>query len=239
MKLIFIRHGDPDYVNDSLTEKGFREAELLKERVSKWDVKQFYCSPLGRAQATAKPFLEKMGREAITYDWLQEFFVPVKDPVTGNDRIAWDFMPSYWTNEPMLYDKDHWMEAPVMKNSDIGNAYKKVCDGIDGILEQHGYKRKDGYYTVQQGNEDTLVFVCHLGVTFTIMSHLLGLSPSVLWQGFFIAPTSVTMLCTEERLEGEAYFRCKYMGDTLHLAQGNEPASDSGFFCETYDGLIK
>lgn len=234
MKLIFIRHGDPDYENDSLTKKGFREAELLKDRVCQWNVTQFYCSPLGRAQATARPFLQEMGREAITCDWLQEFFIPVKDPVTGQDRIAWDFMPAYWTNEPLLYDKDHWMQAPVMQDSEIGAAYQKVCEGIDGVLAQHGYHRKDGYYVTEQGNEETLVFVCHLGVTFTILSHLLGLSPSVLWQGFFIAPTSVTVLCTEERVKGEAYFRCKRMGDTLHLAKGNEPASDSGFFCEVY-----
>lgn len=29
MRLIFVRHGEPDYVNDTLTEKGWREAELL------------------------------------------------------------------------------------------------------------------------------------------------------------------------------------------------------------------
>ncbi|WP_308784029.1 hypothetical protein [uncultured Blautia sp.] len=29
MKIRFIRHGDPDYVNDTLTEKGRKEAELL------------------------------------------------------------------------------------------------------------------------------------------------------------------------------------------------------------------
>lgn len=238
MKLIFIRHGDPDYENDSLTEKGFREVELLKKRVSTWNVKQFYCSPLGRARVTAAPFLQEMGREAVVYDWLQEFFIPVKDPVTGQQRIAWDFMPAYWTNEPLLYDKERWTEAPVMRDSQIAAAYQEVCKGIDGVLAEHGYTRKDSYYITEQGNEDTLVFVCHLGVTFAILSHLLGLSPSVLWQGFFIAPTSVTVLCTEERIKGEAYFRCKCMGDTLHLAQGNEPASDSGFFCEVYDGKL-
>lgn len=48
MRIIFIRHGDPDYVNDSLTEKGVREAELLAKRVAKWEnITQFYCSPLG------------------------------------------------------------------------------------------------------------------------------------------------------------------------------------------------
>ena len=31
MRILFIRHGDPDYVNDTLTEKGHREAQLLAE----------------------------------------------------------------------------------------------------------------------------------------------------------------------------------------------------------------
>ena len=29
MRLLFIRHGDPDYEHDTLTEKGRREAALL------------------------------------------------------------------------------------------------------------------------------------------------------------------------------------------------------------------
>lgn len=49
MKLIFIRHAEPDYGHDSLTEKGFREAELVAVRAKNWSVSQFYCSPLGRA----------------------------------------------------------------------------------------------------------------------------------------------------------------------------------------------
>ncbi len=66
MKLIFIRHGEPDYSIDSLTEKGFREARLLAERTAKWNVTDFYCSPLGRARDTAAPTLEQTGREAAT-----------------------------------------------------------------------------------------------------------------------------------------------------------------------------
>ena len=40
MKLIIIRHGDPDYSIDSLTPTGWREAELLADRISKLDVKR-------------------------------------------------------------------------------------------------------------------------------------------------------------------------------------------------------
>ena len=35
MKLLIIRHGEPDYTIDSLTEKGWREAEYLSEMLVK------------------------------------------------------------------------------------------------------------------------------------------------------------------------------------------------------------
>lgn len=35
MKLIIVRHGDPDYSIDSLTEVGKKEAELLAARMDK------------------------------------------------------------------------------------------------------------------------------------------------------------------------------------------------------------
>ena len=38
MKLLFIRHGEPDYEHDSLTPEGFREAECLAERLSQLDI---------------------------------------------------------------------------------------------------------------------------------------------------------------------------------------------------------
>ena len=46
MKLVIVRHGDPDYSIDSLTEKGWKEAEYLSERLSKLEVKDFYVSHL-------------------------------------------------------------------------------------------------------------------------------------------------------------------------------------------------
>mgnify|MGYP003377265772 FL=1 len=59
MRLIFIRHGDPDYEKDSLTEKGWKEAALLAERAALWDISDIYCSPLGRAKATASRKIRK------------------------------------------------------------------------------------------------------------------------------------------------------------------------------------
>ncbi|MBR4393339.1 MAG: histidine phosphatase family protein, partial [Oscillospiraceae bacterium] len=80
MKLLFIRHGDPDYFVDGLTETGRREAELLAERIAPMDITEYFVSPLGRAVETARPTLEKAGRTAVTYDWLREFDIRVHRP---------------------------------------------------------------------------------------------------------------------------------------------------------------
>jgi len=236
MRLIFIRHGDPNYEIDSLTDKGWKEAELLAERMVQIEAKEYYCSPLGRAKDTASCTLKRIGREPVIYDWLQEFFVTIIDPNNGKERIPWDFMPSYWTKQSIMYDKDKWMDAPVMQTGNVADSFAKVKNGIDTLLAEYGYHREGNYYSVHKSNEDTIVFFCHLGVQFAILSHLLGIAAPVLWQGFFVAPTSVTVLTTEERVKGEAYFRCKTLGDTSHLYVGDEPPSNSGFFNEIFLG---
>lgn len=45
MRLLIIRHGDPDYAVDSLTEKGRREAEFLAERMAKEKSMRFTYRP--------------------------------------------------------------------------------------------------------------------------------------------------------------------------------------------------
>ena len=98
MKLLFIRHGDPDYTIDSLTEKGWKEAEFLSEKIAALDVRDFYVSPLGRAKDTASCTLKKNGRTATECKWLREFDVKIRRPdVHGEKIIPWDWLPEDWT----------------------------------------------------------------------------------------------------------------------------------------------
>ena len=235
MRIYFLRHGDPDYENDTLTARGWKEAEALSKRVAKWDVDKFYCSPLGRAKDTASLSLKLMKRTAETKDWLREFYVPVIDQETGQERIPWDLMPSYWTYQKVLYDKDNWTRHPLMKTGRVAEEYLRVCDGIDEILEEYGYIRKGGFYVTERGSDKTIAIFCHLGVQFVMLSHLFGISPPALWQNFFVAPTSVTEVVTEERIKGEACFRCKRLGDVSHLYIAGIKPSDSGFFNEVHN----
>ncbi|MEE1019322.1 MAG: histidine phosphatase family protein, partial [Acutalibacteraceae bacterium] len=47
MRILIIRHGDPDYSIDSLTEKGFLEANLLADRLEHEQLDDIYCSIYG------------------------------------------------------------------------------------------------------------------------------------------------------------------------------------------------
>lgn len=230
MKLLIIRHGDPDYSVDSLTPTGWKEAALLAERISRLDVKAFYVSPLGRARDTASLTLKKMGREAEVMPWLREFAPAMRQPWSPEPTCIWDWLPQDWTAEPVFYQKDHWFHAPVFREIGVEQEYRWVCEGLDALLARHGYRRQDNYYHAAEPNEDTIVLFCHFGLECVLLSHLIGVSPMVLWHGTCAAPSSVTTVTTEERREGIACFRVNAFGDISHLyAAGQAPAFSARF----------
>ncbi len=235
MKLIIIRHGDPDYSIDSLTEKGWKEAEYLSDRIAKLDVKEFFVSPLGRAKDTAKATLKKMNRTAVECEWLREFAPRIDRPDRPDSSIAWDWLPSDWTAEERYYQYDHWFETDIMKNGHVGEEYRWVTSNFDELLAKYGYVRDGHLYRVEKANNDTLVFFCHFGLEAVLISHLIGVSPMVLWHGLCAAPTSVSTIVSEERQKGIASFRMGSFGDISHLYVKDEPPAFAARFCECYD----
>ncbi len=235
MKIIIIRHADPNYEIDSLTPQGFREAELLSERMAKLKVKQYYCSPYGRAQDTIAPTLNRVNASAETLNWLKEFPPTINRPDNKEERkVAWDWLPQDWMKEPMYYAKDLWHQTPVMQEGKVQEEYEKVCRCFDELLSKHGYTREGNYYKVVCANEDTIVLVCHFGLECVLLSHLLNVSPMPLWHGLCAAPSSVSTIITEERREGIASFRMSSFGDISHLYCASEEPSFAARFCECY-----
>lgn len=235
MKLLIVRHGDPDYINDTLTEKGKREAEFLSRELVKFPAEYYYCSPLGRAKATASFTLQKLNRQAQECLWLREFEAPIEKPnLPGQLSICWDWLPEDWTSEPSYFDKDSWYTSPAMLKYNVKAQYDWVCSELDKLLEKHGYRRSSALYEAVAPNNDTIVFFCHFGVEAVILSHLLNISPMLLWHGMAAAPTAVTTIVTEERRPGIAYFRMLSFGECGHLYINGEPRSFSARFSECY-----
>ena len=234
MKLLIIRHGEPDYTVDSLTEKGRREAALLADRLCREDIDDFFVSPLGRARDTARPALERLGKRAEVLPWLEEFRGTIIDPNTGDERIPWNLMPQYWTRQAEFYDRERWTENGLYRTGDSAEVYARTAAGLDALLERYGYRRMGGLYRCADNKQNTIALICHFALGMTMLSYLMGVSPVVMWHGFFMPTSSVTTLVTEERVKGEVFFKCVQLGDTSHLYAGGEPVSQSGLFAERY-----
>ncbi|MBR7164929.1 MAG: histidine phosphatase family protein [Clostridia bacterium] len=238
MKLVIIRHGDPIYVNDTLTPKGEVEADLLGRYLKKMGAKfdTVYCSPRGRAQKTCIAAQKELGFTYETLPWMREFSAKIFNPTTHKRSIPWDLMPSFFTGRPLLYDSERWMEDVLFAETDMKEKYEEVKNGLEVLLAKHGYER-DGsskLFRAVRPNTDTVVLFCHFGLTGMMMSILTGFSPYVFWQHFCSLPTSVTTIVTEEREEGKVSFRCIGFGELSHLALGGEEPSFAARFPETF-----
>ncbi|MCM1308411.1 MAG: histidine phosphatase family protein [Butyrivibrio sp.] len=258
MKIIFVRHAEPDYDADGLTEKGWREARLLADRARSWRVDEFYSSPMGRARDTGKLICEAANRPPKILDWLEEFNFVVDDYENPDGkRLCRDFSPEYLSENPLLFDLDKWGDAEIMKSGSIRREHDRVCGEFDRLLERYGYTRNglcydspkehistsefmlyDGNtlenYKNDKSDGTTLVFFCHLGIMSLLIAHMINASPCTIWHGFFMPTSSVTVVASEERVPGKAYFRCQLVGCTAHLRAGNEPVSYYGSFAAPF-----
>ena len=231
MRLILIRHGDPDYVRDTLTEKGWREANLLAARAKNWKVDDAFVSPLGRARDTASGCLKAWGKEEKVLDWAQEFYFEWAEK-EGKLPLVWDFLPAEWTICDENFREAEWLDLPHVAHA--RGPYEETCAALDAFLEGYGYTRTGRYYRCAAPCNQTVVIFCHFGIAMIMLSHLLNISAQTLLHGLFLPPTSVTILSTEERRAGDAYFRAERIGDCAHLIAGGEPISGSGYFTEIF-----
>ena len=226
MKLLFVRHAEPDYEHDSLTGKGRREAAFLSQRLAKIPTKAYYASPLGRAKETAAPTLKATGSTAVECPWLREFDAPIRRPdVSEHKTLTWDWLPQDWMTDERFFRYDQWHQVQTMLDGSVKAEYDWITGEMDALLECHGYRRSGHFYQALAPNNDVLIFFCHFGVTCVILSHLLDVSPMILWHGCCAVPSSVTTIVTEERRPGIASFRMLEFGDISHLyANGEEPS---------------
>ena len=163
MRLLIIRHADPDYVHDSLTPTGHEEATYLAAYLRDVTIDHAYVSPMGRAQLTAAYTLADQGMGATTLEWLHEFGPNIRKPssmlVPG---CAWDWLPEDWTQREIFYT-EKWYEEPTMQKYGVGEEYLRVCACFDELLARHGYRRAGKIYQVEQANHDTIALFCHYG----------------------------------------------------------------------------
>ena len=104
------------------------------------------------------------------------------DTFSETKRIPWNLAPQYWTRQEALFNKNEWLDHPLMATGDVREVYEETGRGMDALLEKYGYRR-DGYiFRCENNSEDTIALFCHFALGMAIIALMTGAALPVMWQ---------------------------------------------------------
>ncbi len=175
MRIIFIRHGEPDYDNDCLTENGRIQAESTAKRLEGEKISKIYSSTMGRAVETASYTAKTLNLPVKTFDFLREidWGNPSGDSLLkeGHPWTLADVFMADETNKP-----ENWRDHPYFRDNKCTAYYDMITSKTDEFLASLGYRRKGGRYLCSQKNTETIAVFYHGGTGACMLSHILNLS---------------------------------------------------------------
>ena len=176
MRIVLIRHGDPNYEKDCLTELGHKQVKVAAQRLLKEGIEEIYCSPLGRARQTAQAFSEASGISEIKIlDFIQEIRFGREGALYDNKWNPWLGVNAL-VHEGKDVQSESWREYPVFKDNFATIDADKIAVETDKWLEELGYKRDGKYYrnTSKTDNEKTIAVFCHGGSSAAFLARVLN-----------------------------------------------------------------
>ena len=214
-----IRHAQPEWVKDGLSvvnpplsELGFRQAEILGERLKDDRFDHVFVSPLLRARQTAAPVLNHHARPQVIEPWLEE----IREP-------AWHGQPAevtvkMYNDDAKANSLDRW--SGLSGGESVSDFVARIRSGCTEFLLRHGVRRQDTLLPVWDIDDPktSFVFVAHAGTNSVIICHLLGLEPTPWeWERFVIGHASMTTIKAIKLGDGYT-FSLENLSDLEHLA---------------------
>jgi len=182
MNLYLIRHADPDYASDSLTARGFEQAERLAEHLRDVPFTHVYCSPLGRAQRTMAPTARDRELTPVTLEWLREMRCDM-----GIGHASWNVTAAELAAEADLAGRVAGFMDPQVP---------EVLAGLDALLGAHGYRRAGPeFHCLDHADDADLCAVfAHAGLIMTLVAALFHLPLADFYAAVQYPPTGITHL---------------------------------------------
>ena len=224
MRIIFVRHGHPDYTKDCLTELGHPQAEAAAERLKDEKLDKIFSSSCGRAYETAQHIAARHNMGITQLDFMRE--IDWGTPGTNDFIHPWESVDKWVANGREIMNFD-WENDLEYKGLTILKSYKKVIDGFDKWISELGFEREGDYYRVTHKNDKTIMLVSHGGSSSVVFSHIFNLPfPFVCKtiRPYFTAITEVGFNGEEGELIAPGF---KLVNDDRHT-QGVTPESYYG-----------
>lgn len=196
MRIVFVRHGEPDYAHDCLTARGKEQAMAAAERLREENIEEIYTSPLGRAAETAGAAAEVLNLPVRTLDYMRELHWGSTDgsPIPS-DGHPWD-LADLLAEEGYDLTDPGWREHPYFRNNRVTAEADYVARKTDEWLKTMGYEREGAYYRcVRPDNrQKTVALFSHGGSSAAAMGHILNLPFPYACGLFHLEFTGITVI---------------------------------------------
>lgn len=227
MLLYIIRHGDPNYTPDSLTERGKLQAAALAKRLARYGVDRIYSSPLKRAQQTAEPTCILTGKSMEILDWTSENrawedFSVEANGQNGPYRTWCFYVPGAaqeLRSEAVTRLGANWFDADFFKRWHVPaeKGYRRIKEASDTFLAQLGYRHDGNRYRIEQPNEERVAVFCHQGFGLSWLGVLLDLPLPVTWTMFDISHSDMTVIRFRNHEDGYTVPQVLTLSNDSHL----------------------
>ena len=219
MLLYIIRHGDPIYETDSLTDKGKLQAEAVGRRMFAAKIDRIYSSPMGRAKETAEPACRLLGLEKNIEQWTHEIgderLTPFPD---GKMKSISNVQNIYYRENGNLYlPYERAYECAGINQSQMKSAVEYIEENGIKFLEKLGYREENGVYRILRNNEEKIALFCHGAFARAWISVLLHIPLHIMWASFEYTHTGVTVIEFKNHDNGITAPQCLCYSDISHL----------------------
>lgn len=219
MILYIVRHGDPIYETDSLTERGKLQAEAVAKRMADAGINEVYSSPMGRARMTAEPTCRLLGLDCHIEDWAHEIqderLTPFPDGKLKSVTVVQNTYYRENGNIDIPYERS--CECQGFNTSGMKEAVARIERDGNGFLERLGYREENGVYRILRNNEDRVALFCHAAMGRAWLSSLLHIPVHIMWSSFAYTHTGVTVVEFANNENGFTAPRCRCFSDMSHL----------------------
>lgn len=220
MNIYIVRHGNPDYNTDRLTELGHIQAEACAEDMLSLNIDEIYSSPYGRAQETAAHLADKIDKKIEILPWAHEV-EHYSDDGHGGVTLGIMMDPALLRSPEMEALGEDWAKHPAFRD-EAGARWMvdQVYDGMRELLARYGYIEDGKRFRIENGGSDkNIALYCHAGVFLIMAEYLLRMPAMFGWTSFFTWQTGISWVNIPNLDSGYSVPRFYTMGKTDHLSK--------------------
>ena len=217
MRIVFVRHGHPDYAHDCLTPLGRQHAAAAAQRLLGEGVEAIYSSTCGRALETAAPLAEALGLPVQGCDFMREIiWGSVDNQPLLMDGHPWSTADSMVAQGLPLTAED-WVQTEPFSRNRVVQCVESIATAMDEWLRTLGYTREGLYYRVGRVTRRTIAVFGHGGASTAMLSHLFNLAFPFVCTAMGPDYTGITIVTLPEEEGALVAPRFELLNDARHI----------------------